>query len=987
MQSDCEFEELQRAIRSAFIGGEEELSSSLEPALLFNDKNERIKVVDAIKEELSHSLSFRFSIAFITKGGLQLLKETFRSLKDKGITGQILTTDYLSFTDPEALLDLKTNFPNIEVRMYKTLSQSEDGFHIKGYIFEQPGERTSIYKAIIGSSNLTDAALTTNKEWNTYLSSTKDGRFMQEVLSQFDVLWKKASRLDDYIEQYQLIYEKQKMLRDKAPSLAEEAPLSPNPMQIAFTKNLLESLDRGDKRGLLISATGTGKTYASAFAIREVNPKKVLFLAHRSLLLRQAASSYRRIFGNGKVMQFLSGENDKEEVIKNMDRIDFLFSTSETMGKEAILRRFDPSAFDFIVIDEVHRAASPTYRRILNHFTPRFVLGMSATPERTEDASAIYDLFEHNVLYEIRLKDALELNLLCPFHYYGITDLKGINDETYQKSDFNLLYSDERISYIIRESSFYGYDGDRLKGLIFVSKRQDGETLSEKLNERGLKTVFLSSANSTKEREEAIERLEKDDVRDGDYLDYILTVDIFNEGVDIPAINQVLLLRPTESSIVFVQQLGRGLRKAAKKNYVVIIDFIGNYDSNFMIPKAFSYNGDKEAARSLLINGGALPGASSIEFDEIAKNRIFASIQKASFNTKKEFETVLLNLVNKINRIPTYEDFLAFTDFEPDRIINKYGSYYAFLKTLENKLPKSVRLPSFDPFELSILKAIGTNLGGGIRIEEPLYLLSSIEGKNKKDFEDILFHKYRKIPSEPQWNCMKKILLGRWDSQNGVALINEDGTLEASFANALLRNESFREETISLLHYLLSRYERFYSVPYKDLDLSLYSQYTYRDVCQALNYGSNLTSVIGGYKYHRDTNTYPIFINYDKDPSLESTNYADKFLNERILSWESKKNRHLDSKDFYPILNAKETGTRILLFVRKANNDKDIDAKKFYFLGEMAPYGTAREVSRLASENGKTRQFSYVDIDFLLEKPVRKDIYDYLTASIKEESK
>ena len=981
MNEKVSYFEIRKAIANTFIGSENVSLGSLEPSLLYNDKEGNVKVINALREELLKCVSFSMSVAFITRSGYQLFKETFKTLKERSVKGRILTTDYLAFTDPSVLLDIQENFSNIEVRIFKT-NDEQYGFHTKGYIFEENGEEGTFYKAIIGSSNLTDKALTTNKEWNTSLTSTKDGAFLKTLLFQFNDLWMKANRLDDYIEQYKRIYEAEKRQQTKSPEgFINNEILKPNPMQIAFTRNLLESVHRGDKRGLLISATGTGKTYASAFGIRELNPKRILFLAHRSLLLNQALSSYKRVLGEGKKYLLFTGENKRG----NVEEADYVFATSELLGKEDILKGIKKDAFDFIVIDEVHKAASPTYRRIIDHLNPHYLLGMSATPERTEDANAIFALFNHNILYEIRLKDALELDLLCPFHYYGVTDLKGINDETYDKKDFSKLYSEERINYIVKESRFYGYDGTRLKGLIFVSREEDGVLLSRKLDERGYKTRFLSGKNKTEERETAISFLEKDDISDDQYLDFIITIDIFNEGVDIPSVNQVLLLRPTASSIIFIQQLGRGLRKYPLKHFVNIIDFIGNYDSNFMIPKAFSYNGDKEAARQVLVAGGNLPGISTIEFDEIAKERIFHSIAIASFSTKEEFKNVIVSLANKIHRLPSYEDFLSYTDFEPMRIIEKHGSYFAFLKEIEKSLPSFISLPLFSDYEFQVLDAIGNSLGGGIRVEEPLLLLSLIEGKAFDEFEETLFEEYGKVMEPLKKECLLKVLMGEWDPYYSIPLADKGFRLTSPLGEALRSHKAFYQEVTSLLCYLIDRAKRLFSPSYEGTDLSLYKQYSYKEVCLALNYEKNLTAVIGGYKFDKRTNTFPIFVNYDKDPELESsTSYLDKFINERSFAWESKKKRHLTSKEFDPLLRSSPKGTAVYLFVRKANNDKDIDAKKFFFLGKIRPFGEVKEVLREVFENKERKTLSYVDINFLLEKEVRADIYDYLTAKIKE---
>ncbi|MGN1413710.1 MAG: DEAD/DEAH box helicase [Anaerovoracaceae bacterium] len=362
-----------------------------------------------------------------------------------------------------------------------------------------------------------------------------------------------------------------------------------------------------------MTSAGVGKTYASAFAMREEKQDRVLFLVHREQIARQAMSSYRNVFGETKTFGLLSGTS------KDFDT-DYLFSTMQMMAKPEIMQRFDPEEFDTIII-----------------------------------------LFDHNIAYEIRLQKALEENLLCPFHYFGITDIEidgTVFDDESNLRDFNRLVCDQRVDYILEKAEYYGHSGDRVKGLIFCSRKEEGRELSAKFNERGYHTLFLSGEDSQDDREVAISRLVDDD--HPKKLDYIFTVDIFNEGVDIPEINQVIMLRPTESPIVFVQQLGRGLRKANEKEYVVILDFIGNYTNNFMIPLALygdrSYN--KDTIRRCVMEGArVIPGSSTIHFDEISKKRIFQSIDAANFNDTKLIRESYQQLKFKLGRIPDLMDF------------------------------------------------------------------------------------------------------------------------------------------------------------------------------------------------------------------------------------------------------------------------------------------------------------------------------------------
>lgn len=976
------YDELLNSFNNAFIDNSiNGFNDKFSPSLLFNDPKNKIKIINTLIENLEGCDEFFIAVAFITQSGLQLFKNVFKELKSRNVKGKILTTDYLSFTEPKALKEIRDNYPNIEVRLYKTNGKS-DGFHVKAYIIS----KNKLNRLIIGSSNMTDKALTINKEWNTSLVSTKNGSFIKEIKEQYNTLFKSATPLNDYIDTYEEIYNKQKINNNllKEHNLVPTI-LEPNSMQIKFCNRLKEMINNNEHKGLFISSTGTGKTFASAFGLKEINPKKVLFLSHRTQILIQNIISYKKVLFEKKIT-LISGDKKAKNsllndnlIIENIDEADIIFATIESFSKEEIYKNFNKDYFDFIIIDEVHRAGSDSYIKIIDYFKPNFILGMTATPERTDDASKIYELFDHNIVLEIRLQDALEENLLCPFHYYGITDIKGINDSTYKNKDFNLLYSDERIDYIIKQSKYYGYSGNRLKGLIFTSTKEDGKELEIKLNERGYKTKFLSGEDNNDTRILTIEKLVSDNNKD--YLDFIITVDIFNEGVDIPEVNQIILLRPTISSIIFIQQLGRGLRKRKNKDYVVILDFIGNYSNNFMIPKAFSYNGDKEMARMVVTNG-FLPGISTIEFDEIAKEKIFHSIQKANFNSKDELIKVTLNLINKLDRIPTPQDFNEYTDFDYTRFMITYNSYCEFLNENEKHFPKKYNFNKFNEEELALLKFISKGLGMGIRVEEVLLVKFLIEGKTFLDFKLYLKEKYKKEINSFKLITIKNVLSGKFDQDNQFKLINDDFSLDNHVLN-LLNNDSLKREILNILRFFITRYENNYFDTYKDLDLCLNKLYSYKDVCLLLNYQKSLHSVIGGYKYEKDLNIFPIFINYDKSFNVNlGTDYADYFINEQIIHWESKKNRTLKSKELEPLFN-KDNPPEIYLFVRKVNSDKD--AKKFFFLGSMKPISKPIQKIKEFKENNKTIKYSYVDLEFKLDVPVRKDIYNYLISNIKDE--
>ena len=407
-------EEIIKSSETGLVNSIIDSNLALVPKLIINDYTKGEKVLTEIINGLNKCKEFFISVAFITYSGLLPLLETLEKLNKNGIKGKILTTNYLNFSEPKALKKL-LSFSNIQVKMY-----SKENFHTKGYIFKNKNH----YKVIVGSSNLTQTALTKNKEWNLKISSLKEGALTKEIISEFNNLWIDAQDLTlSWLEIYEDIYIKQREYtrKTKVPSI-KQYKLIPNRMQVAAIESLNELRKKGKDKALLISSTGTGKTYLSAFELRKYNPKKALFIVHREQIARQALESYKDVFGDTKTMGILSGNS------KDINR-EIIFSTIQTLSKDDILYNFKKDEFDYIVIDEVHKAGANSYQKVVNYFMPKFLLGMTATPERNDDFD-IFKMFDNNIAYEIRLQQALEEDLLCPFHYFGITDLE-INGEVF----------------------------------------------------------------------------------------------------------------------------------------------------------------------------------------------------------------------------------------------------------------------------------------------------------------------------------------------------------------------------------------------------------------------------------------------------------------------------------------------------------------------------------------------------------------------------
>lgn len=954
-------EKIYNGMSTALIDSNINSDPDFKPEFVYNDAENYEQVLDTILKELKNCDEFFISVAFITEHGLVPLLQTLKELELKGVKGKILTTDYLTFNDPKALRKLNS-LNNVEIKMYRTNNQ-DVGFHTKGYIFHN--KYNDVYSMIIGSSNLTISALKTNKEWNTKLVSSSAGEISKKVLNEFNKLWnsKKSLKFEDFIDAYENEYNNYFRNLKSVNDLEYVTELVPNSMQQEFINNVVNLINEGVKKALLISSTGTGKTYASAFLAQKIESKKILFIVHREQIAKQALMTFRSIFGSSKTYGILSGNKKDNDA-------DFIFATMQTISKEKILNNFIPDYFDLIIIDECHHAGAKSYEKIMEYFNPKFMLGMTASPDTNQ--YDIYQLFDHNIAYEIRLQDALEQDLLCPFHYFGITDLEIDDNITNDNKNFNKLIDDKRVDLIIEQANYYGYSGDRVKGLIFCSSIEEANVLSIKFNERGLKTAVLTGKDSLKDREEKIQKLtgEVDD-----HLDYIFTVDIFNEGVDIPEINQVIMLRPTQSPVVFIQQLGRGLRKNTSKEYVVVLDFIGNYENNFMIPIALfgdrSYN--KDTIRRYLAEGSKIiPGCSTIHFDEISRKRIYDAIDSAKINTAKQLQNSYFDVKQKLGKIPNLVEYNHYAEISVTKILSKYSSYYEFIE----KYDKEFNI-IFSQKENKYLSYLSKQVACSKRIHDSAYLKYLIENSSSTiGIKNFMLKKFNiKVDEKTREsvinNLTNNFLVGASkNTYKNCKFIDFDGEnyiLSNEFSD-MLKNKDFKTAVMDILEFGMVWNQDNYKNSYKDTNLCLYEKYSYEDVCRLLNWKRNESATIGGYKYDKFTKTMPVFINYNKEEN--AINYEDRFISKNTLIALSKSPRKIDSKDADAIYRRgrDNKNNRLFLFVRK--NKEGENAKEFYFLGEINAIGEPTPV-RIDGKNA-------FEITYKLDDPVRTDIFDYI---------
>lgn len=958
-----------KSLETGFIDSNIISDENFQPKFLTNDIDFDKKILTTIKNELLECEEFWISVAFITTSGIAVLFNILEELQSKEIKGKILVSQYLNFTQPEALKRL-LKFSNIESKIIV-----DGNFHAKGFMFK----RKDSYSLIIGSSNLTANALCKNKEWNLKVSGKQKSNIVISALDEFKKEFSEAIVIDNaFITSYKKIYnsvKKNKIAIENYNKKIKEHEIKPNKMQEEALRNIDKLRKEGKEKSLLISATGTGKTYLAAFDVKNFDPKKILFVVHRRNIAEKALQTFKSIFNASKTFAIYSG-NDINSTA------DFIFSTVQTISKDNHLNKFEKNHFDYIIVDETHRIGASSYQKIIDYFNPKFLLGMTATPERT-DGYDIFKLFDYNIAYEIRLHHALKEDMLSPFHYYGVSDI-SINEKLLKEKDaFNLLTTNERVNKIIENIEKYGVDNDTVRGLIFCSSNAESKILSKKFNDKGFRTLSLSGANNEYEREEAIKKLESTGI---DKIDYIFTVDIFNEGIDIPKVNQIVMLRPTQSAIVFVQQLGRGLRKAQDKDYLTVIDFIANYSNNYLVPIALygdnSYNKDK-LRKTIAKN--TIPGSSTINFDKISLERIYQSIDSANMQLKKDLVNDYKLLKYRIGHIPMMMDFVQ-NGFRDPFIYSTYSkSYLNFIIEMEEELKSSIQQYTN---ELKLLEYFSTEINNAKRIEETVILKLLIDRGNIS-FESIKEYIKDKFNNEidnltvisaihnlnlnfiTEKKDKKLVSVSEKYNYKIVKHYSEIVSVDRDLEN-ILKNAILKKYFLDSINYALYLYTNKNSESLYYRGFHLYQKYSRKDVFRILNWEQNpLAQNVGGYVISKDEKNCPIFVNYHKEEDIsDTTKYEDGFIDKNTFTWMSKSKRKLTSPDIKVIKNNKKL--RIPLFVKK-NNDEGLE---FYYMGDLTPIQDSFKQTTMPTENKK--EVSVVCVNFYLSHTVDDDIFNYI---------
>jgi len=642
------------------------------PVLTYNPQiivNKHVKnIKHKIIENLNQSDSVDIAVSYVVMSGLQLL---ITSLEKFNTDSRLITTIDGYVTDPTSLsklLDL-----NIKTKVYAP-KESDKGFHLKSYAFKSNNN----VKLMIGSANISSRAFAKAHEMMVEIDANESGHIIKEYSDAFNDLWEDQASIDltiEFISQYEIEYKKYHTPQQVITDLNQISQnIIPNYMQMHALEHIEQS--RSEKKGLVIAATGTGKTYLSAFDVRNFGAKKVLFLAHNRLILTSAKKTYDTIFGNNQTIE-LNATN-----IDQIDAYAYIFTTDKT-ACDHIMNKVPSTYFDYIVYDEAHKIGEDTkYSKIFDYFKPDYALGITATPERTKHPEYLFKTFNYIIPYEIRLLDALNHELICPFTYFGYNTPEDILD-----SNERFLIP-ELSRYMQKLISQKGHYGKKTKGIVFCRDQKEAYELSESLNNIGFHAISVTSQKESLNREEtekAILSLASDD--DGS-LQFICVVNRFNEGIDIPEINVIFMLRNTESSIIYLQQLGRGLRKTFDPNkFVTVYDLIGNSKNNYSIAQVLTGNSTVDKREIYVHIRNQFNDVSpflNVEIEKEAVDHILKSISN-HFKVKTELKNKFMNAFYRYKSIPDLVDMFKMSEFKEidllqllfNEFYTPFESYYA----------------------------------------------------------------------------------------------------------------------------------------------------------------------------------------------------------------------------------------------------------------------------------------------------------------------
>ena len=950
--------------------------------LIINEKVKFRNFFIYLKQELLNCKKFYFIVSFIKYSGIQLLISTLDELEKQGIQGEIITSVYLNITDSKALRKL-LSYKNIKVKIYNNSSES---FHTKAYLFE----KEKYHSVIIGSSNISQSALYSAEEWNVKLTDSSFFNIYEKSLNQFEKLWHSNEAIElteDFIDEYEK-YKKSVNVQNtfdyRKTKIEQENEFVPNSMQKRVLQKLRETRINGNKKGLVISATGTGKTYLAAMDIKqffeinsntenklfEINDKKsktsnikFLFIAHREELLENAINVFSRILKIDK-NEFGRIYGGLKEINKSM-----IFASIQSLRN--CYNEFKHNFFDYIIVDEFHHSMSDSYLKTLSYFNPKFLLGLTATPKRM-DGKDILSLCDYNVVDEIGIKEALEEDLIVPFHYFGVNDYTTINYDNipYKNGKYNEkillenLLLNTRTDYIVEKINKFGFDGDELSAVAFCQNIEHAFFMKEEFSKKGYKSAVITANTSSNERSEILEKFKNKKI------EILCVVDILNEGIDIPTINLLLFLRPTMSSTIFIQQIGRGLRKAKNKDFVTIIDFIGNHKKDYLLINYFSSEVDNKdtlfTKKEKIINEiknqfSNIPKSCYVELDRICQNRIIEKIEKINFSSKNILKEMYLDYKAEIGKFE--DEFLRIRDFDTnielfqELCLKMHSFYNAQLQFEDSKIFKNENEKKpLNTAETQFLEYLEKK----ITLVEPFtfliidYLATGKEYINNSD----LLNKYKEF-FDIKRNFEKYYLLNRIFEE-----LTEDEILEKNlygykfskkyknlFSNKKLNEKNnmksqqkenklnFINRLKQLIHLGLNEFKRNDLDEFNENILISYKEYKRVELQILLDSKVPKGSWRAGYA--NTDKDICLFATIDKTHIFqENLKYDNSLFADDIIQWISQPKTSHNSSVGQMFIHHKEKGFKVHIFIRKYAFMNGNKTNPFIYLGNAQYYSS-----------------------------------------------
>jgi superfamily II DNA or RNA helicase len=880
---------------------------------LFTGNNAGISLESEIKKEILSSDKIHFLVSFIKWTGIRIFERELQEFTDRGGQLKIITTSYMGATDLKAV-EYLAGLKNTEVKI--SYNTDNERLHAKAYLFFRD---TGFHTGYIGSSNISRSALTNGLEWNMKITTREVSHIIDKFQKTFDTYWQDKEfeffQKEQHSEKLRIALKKEKS-SDKNNSLSY-FDLRPFPFQEEILEKLQsERLIHSRFKNLIVAATGTGKTVVSAFDYRHFlknnSSAKLLFVAHRREILEQARATFQGI---------LKDNNFGELFVDGLEpeKYDCVFASVQTLNNRINSINLSESFYDFIIVDEVHHIAANSYRPILSRFKPKVLLGLTATPERMDGEDILKD-FCNTIAVEIRLPEALNRKLLCPFQYFGITDnidLSSVEwkNGRYLPSELTKLYTqnDKRVGDIISSLKKYLRDINEVRALCFCVSQEHAEFMAEKLTLAGFKADYLVSSRSD-EREELRKKFQRKEIN------YLFVVDIFNEGIDIPDIDTVLFLRPTESLTIFLQQLGRGLRLAEGKDCLTVLDFVGNsrpeydYDGKF---RALIGKTNTSIQKEIEDDFPHLPLGCTIVLERKAKDFIIQNIKQATNLNKNQLLNKIRNFKHQTALPLTLKNFINLYHI-PIQYIYKRGNWKRLCVLAE----QIEDYPQEN--ELEIYRAVSKKW---LSCNSNTYFKFILELANKN-----FFIEFKSLSEEEKIFCLL-LHYDVWQNASGFDSLEES-------IRAIGRNKVLVEEIQEVMEILLDKIdflelENLLSYP---LPLKIHGRYSREQILAAFRLSSfkKKSSNREGVAENKELNTEILFIDLvksEKDFS-PTTMYQDYAISETLFHWQSQNSTNEDRGKGLSYINHVKHGKKILLFVRECNENEFGTTMSYAFIGE-----------------------------------------------------